>query len=117
MEGMVKGIHKAKGIRKEARRERLKGKRGESMNGKQNKSPGVQFFRNYFLLNTGGFGMNELLGIAAALIIAGFIVIPGIRGLAKDMMEELSGWWDDKIKSQIFSTSVVLFVRQLFPLV
>ncbi len=117
MEGIRKGICKGEGIRKEACREGLKGKQGESMNGNRDKSRRMQIFRNRFLLSTGGFGMNELLGIAAALIIAGFIVIPGIRGLARDMMEELSEWWDDKIKSEIFSTSVVLYVRQFFPLV
>lgn len=49
-----------------------------------------------------GFGMNELLGIAAALIIAGFVVIPGLRDLADSIMTELENWWKDTIKANIF---------------
>ena len=42
-----------------------------------------------------GFGMNELLGIAAALIIAGLVIIPGFKGLADSMIDGLEGWWKD----------------------
>lgn len=51
-----------------------------------------------------GFGMNELLGIAAALIIAGFVVVPGLRALADSIMTELKNWWDNTIKASIFHT-------------
>jgi len=48
--------------------------------------------------------MNELLGIAAALIIAGFVVVPGLRALADSIMTELKNWWDNTIKASIFHT-------------
>ncbi len=53
-----------------------------------------------------GFGMNELLGIAAALIIAAFVIIPSLRTFAKSVMDGLSDWWGNTIESQIFPTSV-----------
>jgi ABC-type Fe3+ transport system permease subunit len=49
-----------------------------------------------------GFGMNELLGIAAALIIAAFVIIPSLRTFAKSVMDGLSDWWTDTISSQMF---------------
>lgn len=52
-----------------------------------------------------GFGMNELLGIAAALIIAGFVVVPGLRRLAQSIMNGLEGWWKDTIVAKIFQPS------------
>jgi len=37
--------------------------------------------------------MNEILGIAAGLIIAGIVVIPGLRGVAGTMLTQLETWW------------------------
>jgi|GEM_PF-630659 len=51
-----------------------------------------------------GFGMNELLGIAAALIIAAFVIIPGLRDFAKLVMADLTTWWTGTIESQMFAT-------------
>ena len=42
-----------------------------------------KLIRDRFIDRQGGFGLNELLGIAAALIIAGFIVIPSMQSFAK----------------------------------
>ena len=52
-----------------------------------------------------GFGMNELLGIAAALIIAGFVIIPGLKGFASWMISEMTEWWEKTISGRIFHTS------------
>jgi len=49
-----------------------------------------------------GFGMNELLSIAAALILAAFIVIPGLRTFAGNVMDGLSDWWHNTINGEIF---------------
>lgn len=62
------------------------------------------FVRSRIWADTRGFGMNEVLGIAAALIIAGLIVIPQFKDLADSMMGEMSDWWD-KISSDIFPIS------------
>lgn len=52
-----------------------------------------------------GFGMNELLGIAAALIIAAFVIIPSLRTFARNVMDGLSWWWGHTISSQMFPTT------------
>ena len=40
-----------------------------------------------------GFGLNELIGIAAAIIVAAVVVIPGLQGFAGTVMDALTGWW------------------------
>lgn len=52
-----------------------------------------------------GFGMNELLGIAAALILAAFVIIPGLKTFAGDVMQGLSKWWDTIVTKTIFPVS------------
>jgi hypothetical protein len=56
--------------------------------------------------NQGGFGMNELLGIAAALMIAAFIIIPSLQDFAQDVMAHLNSWWTGNITAKIFPTSI-----------
>lgn len=53
--------------------------------------------------DTRGFGLNELLGIAAAFILAAFIIIPGLRDFADSVMSDLNTWWAS-ISDIIFST-------------
>ncbi len=48
-----------------------------------------------------GFGINEIIGIAAGLIIAALIVIPGLRTFAQSVMSALSTWWTD-VSSTLF---------------
>jgi hypothetical protein len=52
-----------------------------------------------------GFGMNELLGIAAAVIIAGFVVVPGLREFSGKLMQNLNYWWDYHVYHKIFYVS------------
>jgi hypothetical protein len=40
-----------------------------------------------------GFGINEVIGIAAGVIIAAVVVIPGLRTFASSVMTELTTWW------------------------
>ena len=49
-----------------------------------------------------GFGMNELLGIAAALILAAFIIIPGLKLFAGSVMSGLTTWWTNTVLTKIF---------------
>ncbi|HHW49115.1 MAG TPA: hypothetical protein GXX14_10955 [Clostridiaceae bacterium] len=63
---------------------------------------GTILLRGRILLNREeGFGMNELLGVAAALILAAFIVIPGLKELARSVMDMLESWWG-KIVNEAF---------------
>lgn len=57
------------------------------------------------LKSKNGFGMNELLGIAAALILAAFIIIPGLKGFATTVMGKLTSWWSVDVMGKIFPTS------------
>ena len=47
-----------------------------------------------FLMNKKGFGLNEILGIAAGIIIAALIVIPGLKTFAGDVLGYLNDWWE-----------------------
>jgi len=50
-----------------------------------------------------GFGLNEVIGIAAGIIIAVVVVIPGLQGFAGDILENLTDWWND-MASSVFAT-------------
>lgn len=50
----------------------------------------------------GGFGLNELLGIAAGIIVAGLIFIPRLKDFATAIMTSLSTWWGN-IQNNIFT--------------
>jgi hypothetical protein len=40
-----------------------------------------------------GFGINEVIGIAAGVIIAALVVIPGLQAFAGDVIDRLGAWW------------------------
>ncbi len=58
-----------------------------------------------YLGKNGGFGMNELLGVAAALILAAFIIIPGLRDFSETVITRLTTWWTGTVVSSIFPTT------------
>jgi hypothetical protein len=50
-----------------------------------------------------GFGLNEVIGIAAGIIIAAVIVIPGLQVFASSLIANLQSWWTS-MSSSIFAT-------------
>ena len=42
-----------------------------------------------------GFGLNEVIGIAAGIIIAGLVIIPGLISFSELVMTRLESWWID----------------------
>ena len=42
-----------------------------------------------------GFGLNEVIGIAAGIIIAAVVVIPGLQSFATSLIGNLESWWND----------------------
>ena len=40
-----------------------------------------------------GFGINEVIGIAAGVIVAALVVIPGLQSFAGDVIDRLGTWW------------------------
>ena len=41
-----------------------------------------------------GFGINEIIGVAAGVIIAAMIVVPGLKAFATTIMTELTVWYE-----------------------
>jgi|YNPMSStandDraft_1061717.scaffolds.fasta_scaffold22654_5 hypothetical protein len=52
-----------------------------------------------------GIGIAELIGVAALFIIAAFILIPGLRSFAQNVINALNTWWTNTVSSKIFPTS------------
>mgnify|MGYP004703888157 CR=1 FL=1 len=50
----------------------------------------------------GEFGMSSIIGVAIGLIVAAFILIPGIQTFASKIMSDMQVWWTGTIGSQIF---------------
>ncbi|MGX8796530.1 hypothetical protein ACR6HW_10715 [Fusibacter sp. JL298sf-3] len=50
----------------------------------------------------GEFGMNAIIGIAIGLIVAAFILIPGIQNFATQIMTDMQNWWTNAISSKVF---------------
>ncbi len=67
----------------------------------------MRFFKNVnsVLKSKGGFGVAEVLGIAAAFIVAAFVMIPGLKELATTMMDGLKDWFTTTISNSIFLNS------------
>lgn len=67
-------------------------------NNKVNKSALVKFLA----AEKGEFGISSVIGIAIGLIVAAFILIPGIETFATNIMTDMQLWWTNSIGSQIF---------------
>lgn len=50
----------------------------------------------------GDFGMSAIIGVAIGLIVAAFILIPGIQTFATQIMTDMHNWWANAISSQLF---------------
>jgi hypothetical protein len=50
----------------------------------------------------GEFGMSAIIGVAIGLIVAAFILIPGIQAFATQIMTDMQNWWANAISSQLF---------------
>ncbi len=54
------------------------------------------------LSERGEFGMSAIIGVAIGLIVAAFILIPGIQAFATQIMTDMQNWWTNAISSQLF---------------
>lgn len=61
--------------------------------------------RFIYLRNEKGFGLYEVIGIAAVLIVAAFVVIPGFRAFAQNIMNQMDSWVNDSIFGRLFPAS------------
>ncbi len=62
-------------------------------------------FKKFLSNERGEFGISALLSIAIALIVAVFILFPGIKGISQKAVTELDDWWETTIKNEIFVTN------------
>lgn len=60
------------------------------------------YFSSMVQCERGEFGMSAIIGIAIGLIIAAFILIPGLQTFATTIMSDMELWWTNSISSQIF---------------
>lgn len=56
------------------------------------------------LQNNEGIGKDEIIGIAIALVIAAFVVAPGLRSFAQNVVGGIQGWYNTNIETKIFET-------------
>lgn len=56
----------------------------------------------FLLSERGEFGMSAIIGVAIGLIVAAFILIPGIQAFATQIMTDMQNWWSNAISSQLF---------------
>lgn len=59
-------------------------------------------FAGFYNNEKGELGMNAIIGIAIGLIIAAFILIPGIQRFATQIMTDMQTWWTNAISSKVF---------------
>jgi hypothetical protein len=50
----------------------------------------------------GELGIGTIVSVAVAIIVAGFVLIPGMRSFAETVMSSMNSWWDNTIQSSIF---------------
>lgn len=50
----------------------------------------------------GEFGISNLIGVAIGLIVAGFVLIPGIRDFASVIMKDMNTWWSNVVSKNVF---------------
>ncbi len=55
-----------------------------------------------YLGNNHGFGLYEVIGIVAVLLVAAFVVIPGFRSFSEGILADLQTWFDTTISASIF---------------
>ncbi|MCK5812108.1 MAG: hypothetical protein KAG94_04370 [Clostridiales bacterium] len=55
-----------------------------------------------YLANDRGFGLYEVIGIVAVLLVAAFVVIPGFRSFSEGILADLQSWFDTTISTSIF---------------
>lgn len=42
----------------------------------------------------GGFGLNEIIGASAAVMIAALVIVPGMRTFSEDVVSKMILWWE-----------------------
>lgn len=65
----------------------------------------LQFFMMKMKEKRGELGIGTIISIAIAIIVAGFVLIPGMRTFAQAILTSMNTWWTDTIQTSIFPSS------------
>ncbi len=64
---------------------------------------------NYAILKlkdeSGELGIGTIVSIAIAIIVAGFVLIPGMREFAQIILDSMNDWWQNTVQTSIFPTT------------
>ena len=71
--------------------------------GKRLSNPKNLFFK--VVKKNDGFGLTEIIAIAAVLIVAAFVTIPGLRAFGTTVLAATNTWWTATALSKIFPTT------------
>lgn len=69
---------------------------------KTKEKQGWEKTRHFLQEESGEFGLNTVIGVAIGLIVAAFVVLPGIRSFADLVMEHMTVWWETGVHGTIF---------------
>ncbi len=58
-----------------------------------------------FRSEKGEFGISSLIGVAIGLIVAGFVLIPGVRAFAESVIASMNSWWSNVVGNYVFPNS------------
>ncbi len=54
---------------------------------------------------SGELGIGTIVSIAIAIIVAGFVLIPGMRAFAQIILDSMNDWWQNTVQTSIFPTT------------
>ena len=54
---------------------------------------------------SGELGIGTIVSIAIAIIVAGFVLIPGMREFAQIILDSMNDWWQNTVQTSIFPTT------------
>jgi hypothetical protein len=53
----------------------------------------------------GELGLGTLISIAVAIIVAAFVMIPGLRSFGASVLSSMTDWWTNTVQNDIFPSS------------
>lgn len=62
----------------------------------------LSYVRSRLQSESGEFGISSLIGVAIGLIVAGFVLIPGVRDFAQMIMRDMNSWWTNVVSKNVF---------------
>lgn len=64
----------------------------------------IYYFMQKLKEKKGELGIGTIISIAVAIIVAGFVLIPGMRSFAQTVLDSMNTWWQNTVQTSIFPT-------------